>query len=57
MAWLRQGIAWEGLLVMHAVRVFYMLNKKNVGRRHMGLYNMGVRSIEGVEWIWRKYLE
>ena len=57
MAWLRQGITWEGLRVMRAVRVFYMLNNKNVGRRHMGLYNMGLKNIEGVEWIWRRYLE
>jgi hypothetical protein len=43
--------------VIQAVRVFYMLSNKNVGRRHMGRYNMGVKSMEGVEWIWRKYVK
>jgi hypothetical protein len=54
---LRGSIRWGGLRAIQAVRVFYMLSNKNVGRRHMGVYNMGVRSMEGVEWIWRKYIE
>jgi hypothetical protein len=57
MAWLRGGITWGGMRVIQAVRVFYMLSNKNVGRRHMGRYNMGVKSMEGVEWIWRKYVK
>jgi hypothetical protein len=57
MAWLQGGITWGGMRVIQAVRVFYMLSNKNIGRQHMGGYNMGVKSIEGVEWFWRKYIE
>ena len=57
MRWFRGRVVWEGMEVMRALRVFYMLSNKNVGKRYMGQYNMGIRSIEGVEWIWKSYLE
>lgn len=41
---------------MRVLRVFYILCKKNVRRRYLARYNIGVRSIKQVEWIWREHL-
>jgi hypothetical protein len=57
MAWFRAWVPWGGMKVVQVLQVFYMLSKKNVGFRYRGQYNMGVESIEQVEWIWRRYLE
>jgi hypothetical protein len=43
--------------VVQVLQVFYILSKKNVGLRYRGRYNIGVKSIEQVKWIWRRYLE
>jgi hypothetical protein len=43
--------------VIQAVRVFYILSNKNIGQQYIGGYNIGVKSIEGVKWFWRKYIE
>ena len=57
MDWVGGGVMWRGMAVAQAVVVFYMLSNKNVGKRYLGQYNMGVRSIESVEWIWKRYLD
>lgn len=57
MDWFGGRATWGGMAVAQAVVVFYMLSNKNVGRRYLGQYNMGVRSIESVEWIWKRYLD
>ena len=55
--WLGGIVEWEGLSVVWAVRVFYMLSRKNVGRRYLSQFNTGVQGIERGEWVWRQYLE
>lgn len=57
MDWFGGRVMWGWLAVAQAVVAFYMLSNKNVGRRHLGQYNMGVRSMESVEWIWKRYLD
>jgi hypothetical protein len=55
--WFSGVVGWGGLEVVRAVRVFYMLSKKNVGKRYMSQFDIGARGIARGEWVWKRYLE